>query len=105
MSYVATGYWAGITVGRIILAFPAHRWGEKPTILVYNIFALGFQFLFWFVPNIPVDAVSVAFVGFFIGPMFPCIMSLATKVLPEHLHVSVIGFIAAFGRFYCMRWC
>ena len=67
-------------------------------ILIYNIFALVFQFVVWFVPNIAADGVSVALLGFFIGPMFPCIMSLSTKVLPEHLHVSVIGFIAAFGE-------
>ena len=100
MSYVATGFWLGITVGRICLAFPAHKWGEKPTILVYNVIALGFQFLFWFVPSIPVSAVSAAFVGVFIGPMFPCAVSLATRVLPGHLHVSVIGFITAFGMEY-----
>ena len=50
-----------------------------------------------FVPSVPVSAVSVAFIGFFIGPIFPCAVALATKVLPGHLHVSVIGFIAAFG--------
>jgi fucose permease len=101
MSYVATGFWLGVTFGRLILGFPAARYGEKLMVLIYIIIALGLQFIFWFVPSIPVSAVSAALIGFFIGPIFPCAVALATQVLPRHLHVSVIGFIAAFGKFLC----
>lgn len=99
MSYVATGFWLGVTAGRLLLGFPAARYGEKKMVLIYTFIALCIQFIFWLVPSVPVSAVSVALVGFFIGPIFPCAVALATKVLPEHLHVSVIGFIAAFGKF------
>jgi fucose permease len=98
MSYVATGFWLGVTIGRLMLGFPAARYGEKRMVLIYTFMALCIQFVFWFVPSVPVSAVSVALIGFFIGPIFPCTVALATKVLPGHLHVSVIGFIAAFGR-------
>src|SRR5271170_295665 len=97
MSYVATGFWLGVTVGRLLLGFPAARWGEKRMVWIYTFIALCIQFVFWFVPSVPVSAVSAALIGFFIGPIFPCAVALATKVLPGHLHVSVIGFIAAFG--------
>ncbi|TVY59066.1 hypothetical protein LCER1_G000380 [Lachnellula cervina] len=53
---VATGFWLGITFGRVILGF-----------------------------------------GFFLGPLFPAAIIVATKVLPKHLHISAIGFAAAFG--------
>lgn len=36
-------------------------------------------------------------VGFFLGPLFPAAVVAATKSLPKHLHVSTIGFAAAFG--------
>lgn len=97
MSYVATGFWLGVTFGRLLLGFPAARWGEKRMVWIYTFIALCIQFVFWFVPSVPVSAVSAALIGFFIGPIFPCAVALATKVLPGHLHVSVIGFIAAFG--------
>jgi len=97
MSYVATGFWLGVTVGRLLLGFPAARWGEKRMVWIYTFIALCIQFVFWFVPSVPVSAVSAALIGFFIGPIFPCAVALATKVLPGRLHVSVIGFIAAFG--------
>ncbi|TVY47342.1 Bypass of stop codon protein [Lachnellula occidentalis] len=35
--------------------------------------------------------------GFFLGPLFPAAIIVATKVLPKHLHISAIGFAAAFG--------
>lgn len=31
------------------------------------------------------------------GPMFPAVVIVTTKLLPKHLHVSAIGFAAAFG--------
>lgn len=58
---------------------------------------MGLELLFWLVPSFAVSAVSVGLVGFFIGPMFPAAMVACTKLLPRHLHVSSIGFAAAFG--------
>ena len=97
MQYVASGFWIGVTIGRILLGFPAAKFGEKLMVWIYAFIALCIQLIFWFVPSVPVSAVSVSLIGFFIGPIFPCSVALATKVLPGHLHVSVIGFIAAFG--------
>jgi fucose permease len=35
--------------------------------------------------------------GFFLGPLFPAAVVVMTRLLPKHLHVSAIGFAAAFG--------
>lgn len=40
---------------------------------------------------------AVALQGFFLGPLFPAVVVATTKLLPRHLHVSSIGFAAAFG--------
>ena len=58
---------------------------------------MGLELLFWLVPSFYVGAVSVGFLGFFLGPLFPAAMVACTKLLPKHLHVSSIGFAAAFG--------
>ena len=58
---------------------------------------MGLELLFWLVPQFYVGAVSVGLLGFFLGPMFPAAMVACTKLLPKHLHVSGIGFAAAFG--------
>lgn len=58
---------------------------------------MGLELLFWLVPQFYVSAVSVALVGFFLGPLFPAAIVITTKLLPKHLHVGAIGFAAAFG--------
>ncbi|KGO68313.1 Major facilitator superfamily domain, general substrate transporter [Penicillium italicum] len=75
----ATGFWLGITVGRVILGFVTPRVGEKVAITFYA------------------SAVAVSLQGFFLGPLFPGAVVMVTKLLPRHLHVTSIGFIAAFG--------
>ncbi|TKA82369.1 hypothetical protein B0A55_01412 [Friedmanniomyces simplex] len=93
----ATGFWLGITVGRVVLGFVTPRIGEKLAIAIYLPLALALQLLFWLVPQFYVSAVAVSLQGFFLGPMFPAAMVACTKLLPKHLHVSGIGFAAAFG--------
>ncbi|KAI0400257.1 putative MFS transporter [Xylaria palmicola] len=93
----ATGFWLGLTVGRFILGFITPRIGEKLAIMIYLPIAMGFELLFWLVPQFIVSAVAVALQGFFIGPLFPAVIVAMSKLLPHHLHVSAIGFAAAFG--------
>ena len=58
---------------------------------------MALELIFWLVPQFYVSAVAVAFQGFLMGPLFPAAIVVATKLLPRHLHVSAIGFAAAFG--------
>lgn len=93
----ATGFWLGMTVGRVVLGFVTPKLGERLAISVYLPLTMGLELLFWLVPQFYVSAVAVALQGFFLGPLFPAVVVAATKLLPRHLHVSAIGFAAAFG--------
>ncbi|KAM3424687.1 hypothetical protein BST61_g6674 [Cercospora zeina] len=93
----ATGFWLGMTVGRVVLGFVTPHIGEKLSIMIYLPIAIGLQLLFWLVPQYYVSTVAVALQGFFLGPCFPAGVVVCTKLLPKHLHVSAIGFAAAFG--------
>ncbi|KAK2806418.1 hypothetical protein FQN50_005835 [Emmonsiellopsis sp. PD_5] len=95
----STGFWAGLTVGRVILGFVTPRLfkSEKRAVAVYLIISVALQLLFWLIPQFVVSAVMAAFLGFFLGPLFPAAIVAATKLLPKHLHVSAIGFAAALG--------
>ncbi|KAE8550930.1 hypothetical protein EYB25_007162 [Talaromyces marneffei] len=93
----ATGFWIGITVGRVVLGFVTPRIGEKIAIIVYLVAAMAFELIFWLVPQFYVSAVAIAIEGFFLGPLFPAAVVAATKLLPKHLHVSSIGIAAALG--------
>ncbi|PGH26973.1 hypothetical protein AJ80_01357 [Polytolypa hystricis UAMH7299] len=96
---VSTGFWAGITVGRVILGFVTPRLfrSEKQAVAAYLIASVALELLFWLVPQFHVSAVMVSLLGFFLGPMFPAAIVVATKLLPKHIHVSAIGFAAALG--------
>ncbi|KAG9780813.1 MFS general substrate transporter, partial [Aureobasidium melanogenum] len=95
--YSGTGFWAGQALGRASLGFVTERFGERICITVYLGICLALQLVFWLVPQYIVSAVSVAFLGFFLGPLFPGCVMMAAKLLPKHIHVSAIGFGMAFG--------
>ncbi len=94
---VATGFWLGITMGRVVLGFITGRIGEKMAVTVYLGLCVVLQVLFWQIDSFVSSAIFIAWLGFFLGPMFPAAIMVATKLLPRRLHVSAIGFVAAFG--------
>ncbi|KKY25005.1 putative mfs transporter [Phaeomoniella chlamydospora] len=95
----STGFWLGVTIGRLILGFVTSRIfpTEKHAIATYTVFTIALVLVYWLIPHFIVSAVAVSLVGFFIGPMFPAAVVVATKLLPKHLHVGAIGFAAAMG--------
>lgn len=93
----SVGFWAGLTAGRVILGFVTPLLGERLAIFLYLASATVAHLIFWLVPIYAVSAVGAAFLGFFSGPFFPAAIVAASKLLPKHLHVGAIGFIAALG--------
>jgi fucose permease len=95
----STGFWAGVTVGRVVLGFVTPRVfkGERWAITTYLLCSAVLELLFWLIPQFYVSAVAVALLGFFLAPLFPAAVTAAMKILPKHLHVAAIGFAAAFG--------
>ncbi|WQF75171.1 Putative major facilitator superfamily, MFS transporter superfamily [Colletotrichum destructivum] len=93
----SVGFWLGLTLGRIVLGFVTPRLGVKLAVAIYIPITMALELVFWLVPQFYVSAVAVALQGFFLGPFFPAVVVAATRLLPRHLHVSTIGFAAAFG--------
>ncbi|KAK5075560.1 hypothetical protein LTR64_001767 [Lithohypha guttulata] len=112
---IGTGFWAGMTVGRSLLGVVTHslitytnqphksglfhrlRLTERSVVTVYIVCAIGLELLFWLVPSITASAVAVAFLGMFLGPIFPSGIIMATKLLSNHLHIPSVGFSTALG--------
>jgi fucose permease len=92
-----TGFWLGLTIGRVILGFITGAIGEKLAITCYLVLSMALELLFWLIPSFVSSAIFAAFLGFFLGPLFPAAIVTAAKLLPRRLHVSAIGFAAAFG--------
>lgn len=58
---------------------------------------MAFGLILWLVPQFYASAVAVSLQGFFLSPLFPGVVVMVTKLLPRHLHISSIGFAAAFS--------
>jgi fucose permease len=95
----STGFWLGITVGRLVLGFVTARVfkTEKHAVATYLTCSVAIQLMFWLIPNFVVSAVMVGLLGFFLAPLFPAAVVALTKLLPKKLHVAAVGFAAAFG--------
>ncbi|GAA6011802.1 hypothetical protein JCM10207_004249 [Rhodosporidiobolus poonsookiae] len=96
--YIASGFWLGLMLGRILLIPLNARLGEQNVIYLYTGLALALEFSVWFARNLVGNAVVVAFIGLLLGPSYPILVSVVTKILPRRLHSYCISFIAAFGQ-------
>lgn len=93
----STLFWAGQTVGRAFLGPVTERYGERLCVSIYLALSIALELVFWLVPHFLASAIAVAFLGLFLGPMFPSATIMAAKLLPRHLHVSSLGFSIAIG--------
>ncbi|KAH6605084.1 hypothetical protein Trco_006791 [Trichoderma cornu-damae] len=96
-SATATGFWGGMTAGRLVLGFVTSRLGGFRAMLLYLGLAIALELIFWLVPDMIVTAVASALLGLALGPIYPTAVVLMTKVLPRSLHISAIGFATAIG--------
>jgi fucose permease len=60
---VASGFWSGFTLGRVLLADITHKLGERRMVFFYIALAIALQVMFWLIPNIIANAVTVCFLG------------------------------------------
>ncbi|TVY65281.1 Bypass of stop codon protein 6 [Fusarium oxysporum f. sp. cubense] len=96
--YVASAYWGGLMLGRILLADITKKLGNRRMVFFYILIGLGLQLIIWFVPIVAVDGIAVSLLGFIIAPFFPVGLSVLTTLLPRELHVAAIGFAATVGQ-------
>ncbi|KFY29889.1 hypothetical protein V493_02217 [Pseudogymnoascus sp. VKM F-4281 (FW-2241)] len=73
------------------------RLGVSLAIPGYLFLSILSHLLFWLVPFFVASSISIAFLGFFLGPLFPAVVVATTRHLPRRLHIGAIGFGAAFG--------
>ncbi|CAN6674755.1 bypass of stop codon protein 6 [Trichomonascus vanleenenianus] len=91
MGLMSSCLWAGLTFGRIILGFVTGRFKDHHRVVTYYLLAaLAFQVVFWVNRYMPIACITIFFIGFFTGPMYPSAMVLATSILPKELHVPGI---------------
>ena len=100
MGYTATGFWLGITVGRMIMGHtPTGKLGQKRIVYIYLLLSLGLYLLFWLVPSIVASSLAIALVGVCLGPIYPCTMNVLSKLVDDwELLVAVVGIVGGMGN-------
>ncbi|KAK1248878.1 hypothetical protein MKX08_007098 [Trichoderma sp. CBMAI-0020] len=93
VGFVPAGFNGGTLLGRLLLAEPTHRYGERRVIFGYIVAAFVFQLIFWLVPNIIAASIAVSFMGVFTGPLFASGMSLASKLFPPTIRATALPFV------------
>ncbi|KAL4931842.1 putative MFS transporter [Aspergillus undulatus] len=98
MGYVPAGFYGGGFLGRLLLAEPTHRFGERRMIFVFVVLCLALELVFWLVPDIITEAVAISLLGFFSGPFFATGISVASKLFSEEIRSSALAFIFLLGQ-------
>jgi len=94
VDYIPSGYYGGVALGRLLLAEPTYRLGERRMLLLYTILCLGLQVAFWQIRGSMIaSGVIVSMMGFLLAPFFATGISVSTKLLPKELHTSALGLI------------
>ena len=73
VGYVPAGSYGGICLGRLLLAEPTHKFGERRMLLIYAFICFAMQLVFWLVPNMISSIAMFSMMGFFLGPFFAAV--------------------------------
>ena len=95
--WMVSGYWIGLTLGRLTLARVTLRIGSErliPGCLVGVV--IGGLFV-WLLPVYAVSAVGLGLIGFSFGPIYPTTIALISNKVSSRILPSVIGFMVSLG--------
>ena len=96
-AWVISGYWCGLTLGRLTLANLIPRLGIRRMItLCLGGTVLG-VLLAWVLPGIWGAACGFCLIGFALGPLYPTMIALMPQLVAPRLVSSAIGFLACLG--------
>ncbi len=94
-----SGYWLGITLGRLTLARLAarHTIADASLIRACLIGAAIGVLVIWLAPLPAVAAFGLWLTGYSLGPIYPTVIALAPGLVPARLVPSAVGFLASLG--------
>ncbi|KAF9558507.1 MFS general substrate transporter [Agrocybe pediades] len=96
--YISSGFFGGLTVGRVALIWVNQFVGERRVMYIYALLSIGLELIIWLVPSLIGNAVAISIVGVLLGPMFPIVINQASRVIPRKILTASIGWIASFGQ-------
>jgi len=102
--WAVSGYWLGLTLGRLVLGRVGEKFGNKRLIQGCLVGTIVGVMLIWLVPLGAVSALGLWLTGFSLGPLFPTIIALMPSLVPARLVPSTIGFVVSLGSVGAAFW-
>jgi fucose permease len=92
-------YWAGLTLGRVILGFVTnYLHAENSTVMAYLLACVACHSVFTLVHgSFATSVTTVTLLGFFLGPLFPESVIALVQLLPKELHIAGVGMAVTLG--------
>lgn len=101
--WTVSGFWLGLTLGRVVLGGLARRIGDKNLIQVCLVGVLAGLLLVWLPPaslggiSTVTGIVGLWLTGFSFGPIFPTTIAVMSRLVPARLLPTSIGFLGSGG--------
>jgi fucose permease len=95
-AWVVSGYWCGLTLGRLLLATLTARLGVQRMIALCLAGVIPGLLLVWLLPFWGV-APGFCLIGFSLGPLYPTTIVFAAQVVTPRQLPGVVGFLACLG--------
>ncbi|WRT64998.1 uncharacterized protein IL334_001939 [Kwoniella shivajii] len=96
--YVTSGYFGGLTIGRIVLIPMTKKLGNFMAVYIYSMLTIVLLIIVWFTHTVIGNAVCYSLIGVFLGPMYPIAMNVIVDILPGELQGGSIGWVASLGQ-------
>jgi fucose permease len=96
-AWVISGYWCGLTLGRLVLANLAPRLGLPRMITLCLVGVASGLLLIWTLPALWGTAPGFCLVGFSLGPLYPTTIALASQIVSARQLPAVVGFLSCLG--------
>lgn len=93
--WIVSGYWLGLTLGRLTLARAAQDIGGQRLVQYCLLGVIGGSLLAWLSPIQIITAAALCFVGFCLGPIFPTTIALTSRLVSGRLLASAIGLLTS----------
>jgi fucose permease len=95
--WLVSGYWLGLTLGRVALARVALRIGNARLVQCCLVGAIAAALIFWLVPLYPASAFGLCLLGFSFGPIYPITISFLSNSVSHRVLPGAVGFLASLG--------
>lgn len=98
VGYVASGFWGGLTLGRLLLTKPLyHTLGPRRAVIVASVISIVLVILGWLVPNVIAAGIFISIAGVTIGPNYPLQIGCSAQIIPRKIQIVSLTIITAFG--------